>query len=498
MYQTKKDFFFQKMDLLGLALTYDDVRLKSGYSEVEPSKVFITSHFSRNVTLNSPIVSAAMDTVTESPMAIAMAKFGGLGIIHKALTPEVQAEHVRRVKLHLNGLIEKPICVFEDQTIEEILRRQREKGYGFHSFPVLTRDGKLVGLLTRTDFELCGDQSRTAKEQMTPREQLLLAEPKTSLREAHSILGSAKKKVLPLITEGGELAGMYVFSDAARLIGGSHKQYNVDSEGHLRVGAAIGTGEDGLIRSELLVKAGCDVLVIDTAHGDSKNVIETLIEIKKLYSIIDVVVGNISEPESADRLANAGADGIKVGQGPGTICTTRIVAGIGGPQVTAAYKCSLVLRDRNVPVCADGGITYSGAITIAIGAGASSVMLGSMLAGTDESPGEVKDTSKGRVKAYRGMGSLGAMQASRAARERYLQDDAASDKIIPEGVEALVPYQGSVADVLFKQIGGLRKGMGYVGADSISALQEKADFHRITGAGLRESHPHDIITTSTT
>ena len=489
----KKDDFFAKIEAAGLALTYDDVRLKSGYSEIDPANVSIKTRFSKNITLNCPVVSAAMDTVTEEEMAIAMAKLGGLGIIHKALTPEVQASQVRRVKLHLNGLIDKPIFVNENDTIGAIEKLRDEKNYRFHTFPVIGADGKLAGILTRTDFLNCCNNESLSKDVMTPIGKILTAPAGTTLEDAHKIMNESKKGVLPLINELGELAGVYTFADVSRLLKGTATLYNTDKDGHLRVGAAIGTGDDALTRAALLVDANCDVLVIDTAHGDSKNVYVTLKAIKEKYPKIDVVVGNISEGESAKRLVDAGADGIKVGQGPGSICTTRIVAGIGCPQVSAVYNCAKALRGTGVPVCADGGITTSGDIPIALGAGADCVMLGRMLAGTEETPGEVRDTEQGRIKMYRGMGSLGAMQSSRASRERYRQGDAAIDKLVPEGVEGFVTYQGKVSDILHKYIGGLRSGMGYVGAGSVEALQEKADFHRITHSGLRESHPHDIL-----
>ncbi|MFA6050546.1 MAG: IMP dehydrogenase [Candidatus Paceibacterota bacterium] len=490
-----KDKFFEKIEALGLALTYDDVRLKSGYSETEPHNVSVETRFSKRVLLKTPIVSSAMDTVTEAPMAIAMAKLGGLGIIHRGLDPETQAKAVRRVKLHLNGMIASPITATLDQTVAEIIEAREEKNYNFHSFPVIDESGKLSGIVTRNDFEMASDTSLKIKDIMTPMDHMITAPAGTSLEEAHKILVQNKKKVLPLVDSNGVLAGMYVFSDVVRLIGSASTTYNLDPKGHLRVGAAVGAGPDALLRAELLSEAGVDVIVIDTAHGDSKNVYDTLKAIKATYPDIDVVVGNVSEAESAKRLAEAGADGIKVGQGPGSICTTRIVAGIGSPQVSAVYNCAKALRGMNVPICADGGIRNSGDIPIALGAGADSVMLGRTLAGTTETPGTIKDTPQGRFKVYRGMGSLGAMRASKASRERYRQDKVSNDKLVPEGVESVVPYQGDVENVLFKQIGGLRSGMGYVGADSIKSLQEKADFHRISNAGLAESHPHDVAIT---
>lgn len=491
---TAKDKFFEKMDVLGLALTYDDVRLKTGYSGMEPAAVSIESRFSRNISLKVPVVSAAMDTVTDAPMAIAMAKIGGLGIIHRGMDADSQAKAVRKVKLHLNGIVAVPITVTSDQTVTDIFEMREEKGYNFHSFPVVDR-GTLLGIVTQNDFDMCSDKSLSVMKIMTPKEKMIIAPQDTTMEEAYKILTESKKKVLPLLDSKGALAGMYVYSDLARLMGGSSNSYNTDSKGHLRVGAAVGTGDDALARAELLAEAGVDVMVIDTAHGDSKNVLDALKEIKSKFPSIDVVVGNVSEAESARRLADAGADGVKVGQGPGSICTTRIVAGIGCPQVSAVYNCAKALRGMDVPICADGGIRNSGDIPIAIASGADSVMLGRTLAGTTETPGQIKDTSQGRFKVYRGMGSLGAMRASRASRERYRQDMISTDKLVPEGVESVVPYQGDVSSVLFKQIGGLRAGMGYVGAESIKSLQDKADFYRISHAGLAESHPHDVAIT---
>jgi len=491
--QMIKDAFFRAMHRARLALTFDDVRLKSGYSEVAPVDVSLLSRFSRSIKLNIPIVSAAMDTVTKAPMAIAMAKLGGMGVIHKALTPTEQATEVRRVKTHLNCIIEHPTCVQHKDTVGQIRSRRQEEGFSFHSFPVLDGAGKLAGLITKNDFDLSVSDNETAKVAMTPFADLVTASPGTNPKEAYDLLRKKRKKVLPLIDQNHRLSGMYVLSDLRRLMSGETTLFNTDRSGHLIVGAAIGTGKDEIERALMLVEAGCDVLVIDTAHGDSKNVCDTLRELKRLHLKCDIVVGNISEGASAKRLAIAGADGIKVGQGPGSICTTRKIAGIGCPQATAVYNCSLAVRGLNVPIIADGGIRNSGDITIAIGAGAHCVMLGRMLAGTTETPGEIKDTKQGQVKIYRGMGSLAAMQASKAARERYRQGDVSKDKLVAEGVESVVLYQGDVKKVIFKQVGGLRSGMGYVGAATIEELQEKADFHRMSPAGLNESNPHDVI-----
>ena len=453
-----------------------------------PDQVNIESKFSRNVGLKIPVVSAAMDTVTEFGLAIELAKLGGIGVLHRSLNVEEQADHVARVKHHLNGLIEKPICVYEDESVLSILNRREEKSYPFHSFPVLSREGKLVGIVTGNDFEFNGDSSLSVGDIMST--ELLSASRETTIDEAYDLMRKEKKKILPLVTDRGEVGGMYVFSDVKRIKTRSAETYNVDSKGQLRVAAAVGTGEEALERVERLSKR-VDVIVIDTAHGDSKSVIDTLKEIKRNYSL-DVVVGNVSIGESAKRLAEAGADGIKVGQGPGSICTTRIIAGIGRPQVSAVYDCAKAIEGYDIPICADGGLRSSGDIPVAIAAGANSVMMGSMLAGTEESPGNIVFVEGRQWKSYRGMGSIGAMETSRSSRERYLQQQTGKNQLIPEGVEGLVAYKGKLGDVIFQYIGGLRRGMGYVGAISIEELREKGDFDRITAAGFSESHPHDI------
>ncbi len=488
----KKDVFFQKMDELGLALTYADVRLRTNYSEKMPDDVLLSTLFSRRVPLKVPLVSAAMDTVTTASLAIEMASMGGLGIIHRNFSPKEQASHVATVKFHLNGVVDKPICVRDTDTIESILRRREEKGYTFHSFPVIDEAGKLVGIITKNDFEFCDDIKKTARDVMASN--LLLATSRIGIDIAYGIMKKNKKKVLPVINSKGELDGMYTFKDLKRVSSPGMEQYNVDERNQLRVGAAIGVGNDALERASLLVEKRVDVLVIDTAHGDSRGVIETVKQLKGIYGDrVDVVAGNVSEAGSAERLIVAGADGIKVGQGPGSICTTRIIAGIGAPQVTAVYNCARVGMMHSVPVCADGGIQYSGDLPIAIAAGASSVMLGSMLAGTEEAPGDVVFFEGRQWKQYRGMGSVGAMEASKSSRERYGQGDVAKKSdLVPEGVEGLVPYKGSVRNVLVQYIGGLRRGMGYTGATTIEELQERTDFIRLSPAGHAESHPHDV------
>jgi IMP dehydrogenase len=488
-----KDKFFEKMEKLGLALSYGDVRLKTKHSEVLPNQAKLETKFSKNVSLKFPIISSPMDTVTEHLMAIEMAKLGGLGIIHRAMPAKDQVNEVAKVKFYLNGLIRRPITVRDNETIEKILAKKEEKGYAFHSFPVLDAKGKLIGLLTSSNFEFCENPKLTAKQVMS--RDLIKAKQGTSLKEVFQIMLKNKKKIIPLVDSEGNLAGIYVYTDVKRIITGGSPDYNLDANGNLRVGAAVGVGDDALERVRLMAEIGVDVIVIDTAHGDSKAVLETLKKIKKNYSKIDVVVGNVSEGESAKRLADAGADGIKVGQGPGSICTTRVVAGIGCPQVTAVYNCSKAVRGMDVPVCADGGIEYSGDITIAIAAGAQTVMLGKMFSGTLEAPGEIIMHQGTPFKKYRGMGSLGAMEKSRGSKERYGQAENSNDKLVPEGVEGIVPYKGEISKIFFQLLGGLRSGMGYIGAINVSDLQEKGDFYRISKLGLDESHPHGITIT---
>ncbi|MCK6462265.1 MAG: IMP dehydrogenase [Candidatus Pacebacteria bacterium] len=485
-----KDKFFEKVSKLGEALTYDDVRLKSGYSEVMPDGVNLESKFSRNISLKIPVVSAAMDTVTEHAMAVEMAKLGGIGIIHKNLDPDAQAKEVSKVKHYLNALIAEPVCALESQTIGEIMETRKNEEYTFHTFPVLNEAGKLAGIITENDFDFCADSMVKIGEIMTKK--VITAGPKTSAAEAYEIMSKNKKKALPLVDKDGKVLGMYVFRDVKRVVLKNPSGYNLDNKGRLRVGAAIGVND--FDRLEKLLRAGLDVAVIDTAHGDSKPVIDTLKKIKKKYEI-DVVVGNVSEADSAKRLAEAGADGIKVGQGPGSICTTRIIAGIGSPQVSAVYNCAKAAEKYRVPVCADGGLKYSGDIPIAIGAGAHSVMMGSMLAGAKEAPGDLIFKDGRQWKYYRGMGSIGAMEANKGSRERYNQTSSGKSELIAEGVEGLKPYKGELAQVIFQYIGGLKRGMGYVGAKDIESLRRKADFVKITGAGKDESHPHDIFIT---
>ncbi len=470
----------------GLALTYDDVRLVPGESDVLPGEVATSTMFSRNVALKIPIVSAAMDTVTEYALAIELAKLGGLGVIHRSLSIEKQVSHVDKVKHHLNGLIEKPICVYDGQTVEYVLRRIEAKKYSFFSFPVINQDNKLVGIVTNNDFDFCDDHSLSIEDIMS--RDLLTALEGTTIDQAYEIMRKEKKKALPLVSKDMEVRGLYVFSDVKRIVTDSGKMHNIDDKGRLRVAAAVGVGNEALRRVKSLIEKDVDVIVLDSAHGGSSNVIKTLERIKRDYKV-DVVAGNVSSGVLAVRLADAGADGIKVGQGPGSICTTRVIAGIGVPQVSAVYDCARALAGSGIPICADGGLRFSGDIPVAIAAGADSVMMGSMLAGTEEAPGE-KIFLEGRTwKHYRGMGSLEAMAKSKGSRERYSQENG---KLVPEGIEGAVPYRGKLEDVIFQYVGGLRNGMGYVGAATIRELKEKGELIRITSAGIAESHPHDV------
>ncbi len=487
------DTFFNKIDELGLALSYDDVLLKSGYSETMPTAVDTSARFSKNIKLHIPIVSAAMDTVTESGTAIALALLGGIGVIHKNLDIKTQAHEVARVKHFLHGVIDSPVVVALTDTVKDVLNMRIQRQLPFHSFPVVDKQGKVVGFVGGVDFDFCNDDSVTIESIMNKK--LFTVPAGTDVHDAHATMIKRKCKTLPLVDKSGKLVGMYTFKDVHRIVMDDQSKYTLDDNNQLRVAAAVGTGADTLKRVAALVKEGLDVVVVDTAHGDSAPVYKTIKILKKKFPKLDIVAGNVSDGASARRLAEAGADGIKVGQGPGSICTTRVVAGIGAPQVSAVADCARAVRDLDVPVCADGGITQTGHITIALGAGASTVMLGSLLAGTDEAPGEVVHHNGRQWKLYRGMGSLGVMVESAASRNRYGQDSASVDKLVPEGIEGMTPYKGSLEAVVHQYVGGLRGGMGYVGAKNVSELHEKARFHRITTAGKNESHPHDVVIT---
>lgn len=493
MLHRPKDEFFARMADLELSLTYDDVRLCTGYTEVLPDEVSVTSHFTKNVPLKIPIVSAAMDTVTKHSMAIAIAKLGGLGVIHRSLSVKAQAREVARVKHHLHGMITKPKCVRHDQTVGEVLAHRRRKNYRFHSFPVVDNNSKLVGVLTGNDFDFCVDRSLPVTEVMS--HDLITAPPETTLEEAFQLMLKERRKLLPIVNEEGGLVALYTFTDAKRIICNESANFNLDDDGQLRVGAAIGVGREAIERATVLLQERADVLVIDTAHGDTRSVAETLRQLKQEFPSAEVMVGNITESSSAQRLCDAGADGIKVGQGPGSICTTRIVAGFGCPQVTAVYQCSVVAEQYGVPVCADGGIRYSGDIPVAIVAGAHSVMLGQMLAGTKESPGRIILRNGRQWKTYYGMGSIEALKKSRAARQRYQQTNGPKKTLIPQGVKGLVAYKGEAALTIEQCVGGLRHGMAATGAHNVEELRKSATLRRHSPAAQTESHPHDVTIT---
>jgi IMP dehydrogenase len=493
MISLKKKRFFDRMDELELALTFDDVRMRtrSGRHEPLPAEIDVTSKFSENVSLKVPFVSAAMDTVTGAEMAIALAKFGGLGVIHAAMPIEQQKITVQRVKMAINGLIDNPIYVKKSETLEQVLNRCEEHRFDFRTFPVVGENGKFMGILSGTDFRYPETMRTTVGKAMTPASQVVTAPVGTSLDEAYRAMQSKKISTLPLITKEGALAGMYLFSDVRRIYLESD-HYNVDSNGRLRTAAAVSTGLDTLERVKTM-RQYLDVVVIDTADGDSFYAFKTLEAIKSEFPDLDVVVGNISDGASARQLVEAGANGIKVGQGPGSICTTRRETGIGMPQVSAVYEAVKALGEEyaHIPVTADGGIKDHGDIPIAFAAGAHAVMMGRMLAGTAEAPGELiigRDGS--RMKLYRGMGSPSALQDNEASRERYGANTTGT--ILSEGVEARVPYEGNVDEILGRCLQALRKGMRYVKAPDLTTHREQTLFRRITSSGLRESHPHDI------
>ncbi len=473
-------------DNLPLGLTFDDVLLMPAKSDVMPKEVDVSTKLTRNITLNIPIISAAMDTVTESKLAIAVAREGGLGIVHRAMQPEKQALEIDKVKKSESGMIVDPITISPDEPISKAVKLMER--YKISGVPVTVKE-KLVGILTNRDLRFETNLDRMVGEVMTC-EKLITAAVGTTLDEAKNLLHDYKIEKLPIVDDDFNLKGLITIKDIEK----KKKYPNAckDHLGRLRVGAAVGVGEEAIYRAELLVKASVDVIVIDTAHGHSKGVIDTLKQIKKLFDI-DVIAGNIATAEAAKELIAAGADALKIGIGPGSICTTRIVAGAGVPQLTAISNCYKVSSKANIPLIADGGIKYSGDISKAIAAGAQCVMIGSLFAGTDESPGELILYQGRTYKEYRGMGSLGAMQ--QGAQDRYGQQGVELEKLVPEGVEGRVPYKGALANSIHQLVGGLRSGMGYCGCRSLEEMRATARFIRITNAGFRESHVHNVIIT---
>ncbi len=474
--------------IMGEGLTYDDVLLVPAYSEILPREVDIKSRFSKNITLNTPIVSAAMDTVTGAKMAIAIAQQGGIGVIHKNMSIEDQAREVRKVKRSESGMILDPITLIKDAKVGDALQIMAEHSIG--GIPVVDAANRLVGIVTNRDLRFQKDMSKPVSEIMT-RENLITANEGTTLQQAEITLQEFKIEKLPVIDADRKLIGLITYRDIIKVL--KHPNSCKDSFGRLRVAAAIGVTADAVQRAEALVNAGVDALIIDTAHGHTRGVLSILKEVKSRFPEIDVVVGNIATAEGAIFLAEAGADGIKVGIGPGSICTTRVVAGVGMPQFTAVLEVASALEGRNVPMIADGGIRYTGDLVKALAAGANSIMIGSLFAGVEESPGETIIYEGRKFKSYRGMGSIEAMQ--KGSSDRYFQDDADDiSKLVPEGISGRVPYKGTLAEVMYQLIGGLRAGMGYCGAATIEKLGE-ARFVRITNAGIRESHPHDVLIT---
>jgi IMP dehydrogenase len=469
-----------------IGLTFDDVLLVPAKSEVHPQGVDVSTNLTRNIKINIPILSSAMDTVTEAAMAIAVAREGGIGIVHRAMSPERQALEVDKVKKSESGMIIDPITISPDARISQAMALMER--YKISGVPV-TLSGKLIGILTNRDLRFETKVNKRVSEVMT-KERLVTASVGTTLDDAKALLNQYKIEKLPIVDKDFNLKGLITIKDIEK----RRKYPNSckDRHGRLMVGAAVGTADDTLDRVEMLINAGVDVLVIDTAHGHSKSVVSTLKMIKKKY-VIDVIAGNVATAGGTSDLIKAGADAVKVGIGPGSICTTRIIAGAGVPQMTAIRECYSVSRKNGIPLIADGGIKYSGDIAKALAAGASSVMVGSLFAGTDESPGETVLYQGRSYKVYRGMGSIGAME--QGAKDRYAQEGVETKKLVPEGVEGRVPHKGSLSQSVHQLLGGLRSGMGYCGAATLAELRRKAKFIRITNAGLRESHVHDVIIT---
>jgi IMP dehydrogenase len=470
------------------ALTYDDVLLVPGYSEILPTDVDLRSRFTKNITVNLPIVSSAMDTVTESRTAIVMAQEGGVGVIHKNMNPEDQAIEVMKVKKYESGMVIDPFTAHPDQTLNSLF--EMIKKHKISGFPVVDDHKRLVGMITNRDLRFQTDTSLKVKDVMSTK--LITALEGTGFDEAKKLLQKNRIEKLPVVDDEGKLKGLITISDIEKTI--QYPNSNKDPLGRLRVAAAIGVGPAELVRATHLIKAGVDALVIDTAHGHSKGVLEMVKEVKRIKGNFDVVAGNVATAKACTDLIQAGVDGIKVGIGPGSICTTRVIAGIGVPQMQALFDCRHVCHEADIPFIADGGIKFSGDIVKALASGAGVVMIGSLFAGTDEAPGEMVLYQGRAYKMYRGMGSLGAMV--KGSKDRYGQGAVEEmGKLVPEGIEGQVPYRGPLSQNLFQLAGGIRSGMGYVGAKSIDELKEKARFIRITGASLKESHPHDVTIT---
>jgi len=468
------------------ALTFDDVTLITQYADFLPDDASIKTKLTNKISLNIPFLSAAMDTVTESEMAIALACEGGIGVIHKNLDMDTQASKVGKVKHYLNGLIHDPIVFNVDDTIDKVLQVKKARNFGFSGFPITDNDGRLAGILTSSDIKYSDNNSLKISDIMTTN--VFTALPETSLNDAYTIMKNEKIGKLPLV-EDGKLVGLYSFTDVQNLVSGSRPLHNLDSKFRLRAAAAVSAND--FERVERLASEYVDVIIVDSAHGHSKGIMDMTKWIKKHYPEIEVVAGNICTGEAAVDLRAAGADAVKVGIGPGSICTTRVVCGVGVPQLTAIYNCAKAL-EGSIPIVADGGIKLSGDVPKAIVAGASCVMLGSLLAGTDESPGETILHQGRQYVVYRGMGSLASMAQGKGSRERYSQADVSTEDLVPQGIEGLVPYAGSMKKVMNQLCGGLKSSLGYCGCKTIEQMQSNGKFLKVTGSGLKESHPHDV------
>ena len=478
-----------KTKFIETGLTFDDVLLVPSYSEVLPSDVELLSKFSRNLSLKVPVVSAAMDTVTESKMAIAMAQEGGIGVIHKNLTIKQQAEKIRKVKRSESGMILDPVTLTKKSKVKDALKCMKEFSIG--GIPIVDKSNSLVGILTNRDLRFESDMNKSVNDVMT-KDNLVTGNPGITLKQAEKIIQKNKIEKLPIIDEKNKLVGLITFRDIQKIT--LKPSSNKDEFGRLRVAAAIGVGGENLERCKMLYKAGVDAIVIDTAHAHTKSVLKIIKDVKKTFPDLDVVAGNVATAEAAKFLAKAGVDGVKVGIGPGSICTTRIIAGVGYPQLSAIYNVSNALKGTDISIIADGGVKHTGDITKAIAAGADCVMLGSLLAGTLESPGETIIYEGRKFKTYRGMGSVEAME--KGSKERYFQSTIKDkNKLVPEGIVGRVPYKGSVVESMFQFVGGLKSGMGYCGSKNIKELKDNSKFVQITSAGLDESHPHNITIT---
>lgn len=474
-------------------LTYDDVTLVTQYADFLPDDASLETKLTSRQKMKVPFISAAMDTVTEAPMAIAMALAGGIGVIHKNLEEDAQAAEVAKVKNYLNGLIAKPVCFHANDDIAFLRAEKRRLGLTFNGFPVLDDEDRLVGMISGADMRYAPMDAAKLRDVM--QKDPITAKPGTSLKKAYDIMRAHKMGKLPLVDKAGHVVGLYSFTDVQRLVENKNPSYNCDEQFRLRVSASVSGGKGDLARMEKLAEAGVDVVVVDSAHGHSKGIMEMTKYIVKNFPKVDVIAGNIATGEAAVALAKCGAHAVKVGIGPGSICTTRVVCGVGIPQLTAVYSAAKALRGSGVAVIADGGIKLSGDVPKALAAGADSVMLGSVLAGTEESPGEKIYANGRKYVVYRGMGSMAALKNGKGSRARYFQDNESEDDLVPQGIEGMVPYSGHVSSIMTQFCGGLRASLGYCGTKTIAELQARGKFYRVTAAGQREARPHDITIT---